>query len=558
MELRPYQKKSIEQINNYFSSEGSGHLCVVMPTGSGKSHVIAEYCKDVIDRAPSAKILMLTHVKELIEQNVKKIREAMPGFPISIYSTGLGSRDISQITFAGIQSIRHSASDLGEVSLVIVDECHLISHHRHGMYRSLIDELTKMNGNLRVLGFTATPYRLNHGLISHGSAIFNHIIEPVDIHSLIADGYLAPLKSKHTEIHYDLSAVKKRGGEFIESQLQKAVNKTNKNFKVVKEVIARAEERKSWLFFCTGVDHAKNVSDILNKYGIKSECVTGKTPQNKRDQYLNDFKSGKIRAITNANVLTTGFDYPDIDLLVMMRPTLSPSLYVQMVGRGMRKKSHTDHCLVLDFAGVVETHGPITSVKIPKTKSSKNFEAPVKICENCHEIVALSCRKCPECDNEFPPPKPKRLELRHDDIMGRVGESKNHTMKINYWIWSVKNTYKDKIPMMVCEYYYDLAQKPIKEFFTICHDGWAKSDAIRRLSKIINAVNRDDFCLERPDISVLIQQLVGDDRLNNMHALCARLNDVPPPTKIHYSLSGIYKKIISREWHETSKTKSPN
>jgi DNA repair protein RadD len=122
-----------------------------------------------------------------------------------------------------------------------------------------------------------------------------------------------------------------------------------------------AGERKAWLVFCTGVKHAEHVAEVLRQHGVATECVLGETPKKERERIIADFKAGRIRALTNANVLTTGFDYPDIDLIAMLRPTMSASLYVQMAGRGMRVKSHTDHCLVLDFAGVVEAHGPITN-----------------------------------------------------------------------------------------------------------------------------------------------------------------------------------------------------
>ena len=151
------------------------------------------------------------------------------------------------------------------------------------------------------------------------------------------------------------------------------------------EIVARADGRKSWLIFCAGVDHAQHMAETLRGMGVVTECVTGATSKKERARILTDFKAGRITALTNANVLTTGFDAPDTDLVALVRPTLSPSLYVQMAGRGMRIKSHTDHCLVLDFAGCVAAHGPVTAVVPPKKAGEKGGTAPVKACEECGE-----------------------------------------------------------------------------------------------------------------------------------------------------------------------------
>ena len=197
-----------------------------------------------------------------------------------------------------------------------------------------------------------------------------------------------------------------------------AVDTDDNNQKVVSEIIELAGERKAWLLFCTGVKHAYHVAEVLRQRGVAAECVTGDTPKAERENCLKKFKAGQIRALTNANVLTTGFDYPDIDLIAMLRPTMSASLYVQMAGRGMRPKSHADHCLVLDFAGVVETHGPITAVQPPNKAGKGDGEAPVKVCDECGELVHPTTRVCPACGHEFPPPAIKKMTLRNDDIMG--------------------------------------------------------------------------------------------------------------------------------------------
>ena len=432
MKLRDYQQRAIDQLYAWFEAGNEGNPCVVLPTGSGKSHIVASLCKDALQNWPETQLLVLSHVKEILEQNAEKMRHHWPGAPMGIYSASIGKKQLGEpITFAGIQSVRKKAKQIGHVDLVIIDECHLVNHKDEGGYRQFIADLKTINPALRVIGLTATPYRLGHGLITDKPALFDALIEPVSIEELVFKGYLATLRSKVTKERLDTSGVHKRGGEFIESELQAAVDTDEKNRSVVQEVIELAGDRRAWLFFCTGVKHAQRVCDELNSRGIAAACVTGETPKKEREQILADYKSGKLRALTNANVLTTGFDYPDIDLIAMLRPTMSASLYVQMAGRGMRPKSHTDHCLVLDFAGVVATHGPITAVQPSKKAGEGNGEAPVKVCENCGELCAIAVSICPACGHPFPEPQKKKLELHHDDIMGLEGKD----LAVTSWTW---------------------------------------------------------------------------------------------------------------------------
>jgi DNA repair protein RadD len=407
--LRDYQQRTIDQLYKWFSDGRKGHPCIELPTGSGKSHIVAALCKEALQTWPETRILMLTHVKELIEQNAGKMRDHWPNAPLGIYSAGMRRRDIGEpITFAGIQSVRNKADQIGHVDLVLIDECHLVSHKQEGGYRKLIDDLTSINPALRVIGLTATPYRMGHGYITDEPALFSDIIAPVSIEELIFKGFLAPLRSKLTAHKLSVDGVHKRGGEYIESELQAAVDTDDHNVSVVDEVISLAGDRRSWLFFCAGVKHAHNVADILNARGISAACIVGETPKAERERIIAGFRSGEIRALTNANVLTTGFDHPDLDLIAMLRPTLSTGLYVQMAGRGMRPKSHTDHCMVLDFAGVVQTHGPITAVNPKKPSGKGEGEAPVKVCEACKELNHISAKECIACGEPFPEPKPAK------------------------------------------------------------------------------------------------------------------------------------------------------
>jgi DNA repair protein RadD len=521
--LRNYQQRTIDEIYKWLSNH-AGHPCVVMPTGSGKSHIVAALCKDALQQWPETRILMLTHVKELIEQNAEKMRQHWPDSPLGIYSASIGIKQMDCITFAGIQSIRKKADELGHVDLVIIDECHLVSHKDEGGYRTLLAALSVINPHLRVIGLTATPYRLGHGLITDKPALFDALIEPVSIEELIYKGYLAPLRSKVTSAKLDVSGVHKRGGEYIEAELQKAVNTDKNNFAVVEEVINLAGERKAWLFFCAGVDHAQNVAHLLNLHDILAACITGETPKAERERIIADFKAGKLRALTNANVLTTGFDYPDIDLIAMLRPTMSASLYVQMAGRGMRPKSHTDHCLVLDFAGVVATHGPITAVQPPRKGSSGNGEAPVKVCDACGELVHLSARQCPACSAPFPEPKAKKLKLHDDDIMGVDGK----TLIVTSWTWRVHVSKSSGKEMLVVSFYGGLSDPVVREYLTVLHDGIAGEKARNKIAQYL-------LC---SDVTPS----------NNLHDTAMKLNKATPPAEIEYKMDGQFFRVIRRKY----------
>ena len=911
--LRDYQQRAIDDLYRWFQKGNEGNPCLVLPTGSGKSHIIAEFCKDAIQNWPDQRILILTHVKELIEQDVEKILVTWPTAPLGIYSASIGSKRLGEpITVAGIQSIRKHAAKVGHIDIVIVDEAHLISHKDEGGYRTFLKDLQTINPALRVIGLTATPYRLGHGLITEGDALFNDLIDPTSIEELVSKGYLAPLRSKGTDLRLSTEGVHKRGGEFIESELQAAVNTRSQNERIVREVIARGADRKSWLFFCTGVDHALTMRMVLEEHGINAACVLGETPKIEREKILERFKAGELRAITNANVLcldeeteiltssgfvgidemssdhliagwkldggidfaapeqivkrdrmegeqmvifgggmaaeirvtgnhrmvvrsgakrasikvvpantligksfsipafgeshpidmdvptpiqrktsfsrqviansynyrkkgyskeearkkaeelafrrlsmeykkpnelslwecrfigfwlgdgtisagrmsitqsmtyqdiveeaegifnecglhytksitpkngnmqndavrwsfsrgtggdkqevpggffhlepylkkrgtnlflglskdqlkallyglwladgvhhgvsgrknsyvagtqfdlynvlqaacsmrgisstlsrlssprkenhsqqwifswggrdsfcytknssrietgwkkervwcvtsstsflicrrkgkvfvtgnTTGFDYPDIDLIAMCRPTMSPGLYVQMAGRGMRPKSHCKDCLVLDFAGVIQTHGPIVNVNPPSKKDGNGTgEAPVKLCEQCQELVPLATRICPECGWEFPVPAPPKLQLHNDDIMGQ-----DNNMIVKDWQWRRYTAASGK--EMVTVTYYGNFFESVTEYLCLLHGGYAGDKAIRTLLGIARRVGAD---IRNP---------------YDLNEVVSVMSAVPAPNRINRQRDGKFYRVTARYWND--------
>lgn len=534
MKLYGYQTRAMAQLYDWFRAGNGGNPCMVMPTGSGKSHIIAQICHDALNEWPGTRVLMMTHVKELIEQNAAKLKALWPCAPLGIYSAGMKQREIGKpITFGGIQSMHTRASDFGHVDLCLIDEAHLISHKKQGMYRTMIDALSQKNPDMRVIGLTATPYRLGHGYITDKPAIFDALIEPVSIAELVYGKYLTPLRSKHTQTQFDLLGVHVRGGDYVESELQHAVNIHTTNESVVREVISRAGDRKAWLFFCTGVDHAQAIKAMLLRYGITTECVLGSTPKSERERIIAEFKAGKIRALTNANVLTTGFDYPDIDLLVFLRPTLSPGLYIQMAGRGMRKKSHTDHCMVLDFANLVATHGPITAVNPPKKKKGGG-SAPTRTCPECQEILPASASVCDCCGYVFEKPEKSAIavSLSDDDIMGQ--DRKAGSINVSRWLWRPHTSRTSGNEVLHARIYEQGVDGfSIEVYFAILNSGVGGEKARWELNKIYRKAMDQDFRFMD---------------FESMGEISRHLNKIPPPKKVTYKRDGRFFRVTNYQY----------
>lgn len=547
MKLRDYQSNTIKLVYQYIRENPGRNPCIVLPTAAGKSLVIAEMCRDVLQRWPESRLLMLTHVKELIEQNASKMRAVWPDAPLGIYSSGLGKKQLGrEITFAGIQSIWNKALDVGHVNVVFIDECHLVPTGENGRYREFLAALKLINPRMRVIGLTATPWRLGAGLITEGKdAIFDDLIEPVSIADLVEQGFIAPLRSKHTDLQQleMCKDVRKSKGDFVEGELGRALNTGNQNDRLVTEIIRRAGDTyRHWLIFCAGLDHARAVAELLNERGVPTAVVHGEMSALERTDTLTRFKRGELKAVTNMNVLTTGFDFPDIDLVAFARPTMSPTLYVQMAGRGCRLKSHTDHCMVLDFGGLVSTHGPITDVKPPKKKGGKSAgEAPVKTCPACDELVAISVKVCPTCMFEFPEPEKKSIALHNDDIMG-AGVKR----RVRAWMCRVhfaQTSGKESIRLD-----YDLCPESemspgplrVSQFLTVWNGG-VQQDYARRDLRVLAKKGGGNGFFESPEA------------FDSAQLLAQKMNMLRPPTQVTVKADGKFFRVRGHKWLDEQK-----
>lgn len=397
--LRPYQKEAIDALDN-FMRVSSANPCVVLPTGSGKSLVMASAIRRWKDEYPPFRAVVLAHRKELVEQNFKEFVGVLDDAQlltvrVGVYSAGLHRKDIdADVLFAGIDSIARR-DDLG-FDLVIVDEAHRIPPKGEGKYRTFISACRKVNPKVRVVGFTATPFRLGSGPICHKDHILNEIVYEANVGELIRDGYLCKLRSKCGAETADLSSVKRVGGDYQKADLAVAMRSGDLVARAVSSALGHldTEGRKCCVWFCVDVEHVADVAHALQMHGERAAVVTGSTPAMERDQLVEEFRQGKYRHICNVNVFTEGFNVKQVDAVVLLRPTLSKGLYAQMVGRGLRLHPDKTDCLILDYARCIETHGPIDCLDAGRTR--------LEVCGNCREVFARDVGKCPHCGWEIP------------------------------------------------------------------------------------------------------------------------------------------------------------
>lgn len=426
MILRDYQQEAVTALWDYFRNGNTGNPIIAMPTGVGKSLVIGGFIQSVYKAFPNQRIMMLTHVKELIEQNFEKLLILWPSAPAGVYSAGVGRRDTTQPTiFAGIQSVAKKPELFGKIDIILIDECHLVSPNMSASYGKFIEGLKKVNPKLKVVGLSATPYRLGLGLLTEGGLFTDIACDQTTLRYFnwfIDQGYIVPLIPKRTKKELSIDGVRLQGGELNSKDLQQAVDKEEITYEAIKETVNLGYDRKRWLVFATGVEHAIHIAGTLQDFGITAVAIHSDLSKEERSSALRRFKSGEIQAIVNNNILTTGFDDPLIDLIVVLRPTASPSLWVQMLGRGTRPvfapgdydlttqegrleaiaASHKQNCLVLDFAGNTKRLGPINDPVLPKKKGKGGGSAPVRLCPECGTYMHASIRVCTVCRYTFP------------------------------------------------------------------------------------------------------------------------------------------------------------
>lgn len=477
MQLRPYQQTAIDETLAFLQNK-EGNPCIVAPTASGKSLMLAELCKSLA-KNNDKKILILSDTKEILEQNYQKLCTLWPFAPIAIYSASLGQKRLNRITVGQIQSIAKKAKDLPQFDYIIIDEVHMLPRSGEGQYRTLL----KHQPNTRVIGLTATPYRLDSGLIVGDENILTDISYNISIPELIKDGFLCPVKGKGGKEQADLTGVRKVAGEFVLKEAAERLDNDRITLAALQEVLQLGKERKAWLIFCSGVEHAEKTKNGLRALGVSAEIITGNTLPMARTRIINDFKDGKIKALVNANVLIKGFDAPNVDLLVLLRATASKACYIQMAGRAMRIHPDKQDALILDYGGNLERHGAIDQINAVEKKEKKSKAedtlAPAKLCPECRYICHASARECLECGYEFPEPKPNiQSSASVGEFLTTFAKPLEYTVLTSDY--SIANSKKSGHDMLIAKHKVD-ANRWITEF--ICFDHPADNFARRKATQ---------------------------------------------------------------------------
>jgi DNA repair protein RadD len=482
-ELRNYQRAAIDGLYDYWANAKGENPLIVAPTGSGKTAIIAQIVRDAMSY-PGTRVMILTHVKELLQQGAKGLLTLYPEAEFGFYSASIGQKRLDKpITFAGIQSVWQRAYDIVPApDLVLIDEAHMLPKNTATRYGKFIADLKVCNSAVKIVGLTATPYRLDSGYLHEGEeAIFDGIAYDIPVAMLMEQGYLSTVISKGGMKQIDLSNVHMRGGEFIESELATAASDPELVKATVAEIVRLGKDRKSWLIFGSGVNHAELLEAEFRSHGIGCAIVTGADEMKDRDSRVEAFKRGALRCLINVNVLTTGFDAPGVDLVALVRATASTGLYVQMVGRGTRIAPGKTDCLVLDYGQNVIRHGFIDQVKPKKQKSGEGV-APTKVCPSCQTINHAAVRNCIECDHEFPAPEFNHATRSYDGaiLSSQVQTEWVDVDSVAYQLWK-KEGKPDSVRVT-----YHCGMVSISEWLCPDHGGYAASRYHARM-KVLGA-----------------------------------------------------------------------
>lgn len=342
--LRPYQKLALQAIAA--SWERVDRTLIQMATGAGKTVVFAQVLHQRL-RGTNRQGFVLVHRQELLHQAVTKIRQVWPQADVGIMQRQQVELD-RQVVVASIPSLyrRLGAVDLPRIDVVVVDEAH---HAPARSWQHTIDTLT--SAGAKCLGVTATPERDKRvGL----GAVFEELCFTRSLPDLVPE-YLCDLRAIRLETQLELDGVRSRQGDFVASDLERAVNTPARNQLLVEGWMRYGEGRPA-VVYCASVPHALDVAATFQEFGIAAGTVYGQQSAGDRQAVLAQFQSGQLPILTNCLVLTEGWDYPDLQCLILARPTQSSLLFTQMLGRGTRQAPQKTDCLILDIADNTKRH----------------------------------------------------------------------------------------------------------------------------------------------------------------------------------------------------------
>lgn len=420
MKLRDYQSRAVSDLFDWWTkhTNEADIPLLVLPTAAGKSVICAEIVRQMWEEWPEfhPRTVVLVPSKELAEQNAAKLRTLLPHtISVGFVSASLGTKKYNaDVIVATIGSIHKAAHLLGNIKAVIIDEAHLVSQKAGdaGMYRTFLSKLGELC-QFRTVGMTATPFRGNQVWLTDGDdPLFTGIASRVSMRELLDSNFIAPLvpPTERISTRIDVSHVGISNGDYKIGELSREVEKYLA--KVAIEAVKIASERKKWIAFTPSVANAESLADKLNELGIVSAVVCGETPKQERENLIRQFKSHQIHCLVTVLALSVGFDVPDVDCIIWCRPTKSPVLYVQGMGRGTRIAEGKVDCLVLDFTDTVERLGPVDTIQGRVKKKSGKQEAPYSICPDCGERNAPTALVCIHCGGRIREEEIKLLDAK--------------------------------------------------------------------------------------------------------------------------------------------------
>lgn len=550
--LRDYQQASLDKLYHWWQTHPGIDEAplVVVPTGGGKSWIIAELTRLLWDTWPEElpRTLVLVPSKELAEQNAEKLAALLPQhLHLDYYSASLGrKRPDADVIVATIGSVYRQAHLLGNIKMVIIDEAHLVNPDGAGRYRQLLKDLSQYC-QFRVMGTTATPFRGSGIWLTDGKdPLFSGIAYDVPMEELFKDGYLAPLVRPMDAIttRIDVSGISTSGGDYHLDDLGERVGEYL--IAAADETLTLAAERKKWLAFCPTVATALQLVDLLRERGIAVALVTGETPKQERANLIADFRAGRLRCLVTVLALAIGFDVPDVDCLIWLRPTISPVLYVQGSGRGLRIADGKTDCLWIDYTDTTARLGPIDKIKgRKKGKGPTDPQAPYAICDECGaQVRPASLTHCPECGALLREPEAKPfVGASTAAVLSRQLTAKVVRYPVD------KVTYhrhvKPGSPDSMRVEYWSGLRVVAKEWVCFEHPGFAGEKARKWWTKhVADAINTTDY----PPRST-------DWALKYLHGYAASDDNGPeympnPPSFIHIHEYGKYPEIIRFEWEQ--------
>lgn len=431
--LRDYQLEAVEKgLELFLDNKRRGKPEItVAPTGSGKSLIIGNLVEQLKKKKPEAQVLIFQPSAEILHQNKAKLENY--GFCPSIYSASGGGKRISDITLATIGSVIKNIKLFTKFTHIIIDECHLVNPVG-GMYKEFLNSML----NVWCLGLSATPWRMSNNSMNTVSKIllrtrprifkkFNYIVQNK---KMWEDGYLSPIQYVYKS-NYNTSQIKinTTGRDYDQDSL-KEYNRSQSLTTTIYEAIKEFKERKHILVFTSFVDEAEIIAKELNEIGIKASCVSSRNKKSERKQILRDFKSGEIKVVVNAKLLTIGYDFPELDCIIDAAPTLSLALHNQKIGRGVRIAPNKTNLLYLDVVRNSKKFGDVSRYEL------REEDTGWRMCFNNQYLTGVDVRTGEDCRARK---KPKIKNIYHTITFGKYKGKKitDESIPISYMEWVI-------------------------------------------------------------------------------------------------------------------------